>query len=305
MKLLCEDRVVIVTGAGRGIGRGEALEFARQGAKVVVNDLGGGGDGTGADAGPAHDVVAEIKDLGGEAVANTDDVSDFEGASRIVQTAISTFGRLDVLVNNAGVLRDKMIFNMSAEDFDRVVAVNLRGTFATMRHAAEYWRAQSKAGEHVEARVINTTSASGIYGNVGQTNYGAAKAGVAALTVIAAKELGRIGVTVNALAPGAQSRLIDTVPEASRMKRPDQGWDSRNPENIAPLAVWLGSTQSAGITGRVFNVRGGYISVAEGWVSGPEIDNGRRWDPAELGEIVPQLVEAARGNSTLYGSAPE
>lgn len=305
MKLLCEDRVVIVTGAGRGIGRGEALEFARHGAKVVVNDLGGGGDGSGADTGPAHDVVAEIEAMGGEAVANTDDVSDFEGAGRIIQAAISTFGRLDVLVNNAGILRDRMIFNMSPDDWDRVVAVNLRGTFATIRHAAEHWRAQSKAGEHVEGRVINTTSASGIYGNVGQTNYGAAKAGVAALTVIAAKELGRLGVTVNALAPGAQTRLIDTVPESGRMNRRDEGWDSRNPENVAPLAVWLGSTESAGVTGRVFNVRGGYISVAEGWVSGPEIDNGRRWDPAELGEIVPNLVESARPNSTLYGTTPE
>jgi NAD(P)-dependent dehydrogenase (short-subunit alcohol dehydrogenase family) len=310
MSNLCAGRVVIVTGGGRGIGRGEAIEFARQGAKVVVNDLGGAGDGTGADAGPAQEVVDEIKAFGGEAVANTDDVSDFDAAKRIVTQAIETYGRLDTLVNNAGVLRDRMLFNMSPDDFDIVVRVNLRGTWCMARHAAEYWREQAKQGNEVKGRMINTSSASGIYGNVGQTNYGAAKAGVAAFTVIAAKELGRYGVTVNALAPGAQSRLIDTIPDDRRMSpKPDDApaveWDPRHADNIAPLTVWLGSDEAADVTGRVFNVRGGHISVTEGWITGPEVDRGARWDPTELGQIVPDLVAKARANATMHGYVPE
>src|SRR5437763_8085241 len=211
MTALCDGRIVIVTGAGRGIGREEALEFARQGARVVVNDVGVSREGTGEDATPAQSVVDEIKALGGEAVANYDDVSDFDGAKQLVQTAIESFGGLDVLVNNAGILRDRMLVNMTIEEWDSVIKVHLRGTFATSHHAAGYWRERSKAGDDVDARLINTSSSSGIYGNVGQSNYGAAKAGIAAFTVIAAMELARYGVTVNAIAPAALTRMTEDL----------------------------------------------------------------------------------------------
>jgi NAD(P)-dependent dehydrogenase (short-subunit alcohol dehydrogenase family) len=298
MAALCAGRVVIITGAGRGVGRGHALEFARQGAKVVVNDLGGGTDGSGHSSGPAHDVVEEIRAMGGEAIANTDDVSDYEAAGRIVQIAIDTFGRLDVLVNNAGILRDRMLANMSPEEWDDVIRVHLRGTFSTSHHAAAYWRDQSKAGEPVNARLINTSSASGIYGNPGQTNYAAAKAGIAAFTLVAAMELERYGVTVNALYPSAMTRLVAL---ASKREQPPAGsFDPMDPDNVAPLVVWLGSTESRGITGRVFGVGGGRIAVAEGWHPGPKVDQGRRWDPSELGPVVRDLVAKARPNANLF-----
>jgi NAD(P)-dependent dehydrogenase (short-subunit alcohol dehydrogenase family) len=299
---LCAGRVVIVTGAGRGIGREEALEFARHGAKVVVNDVGVARDGTGEDATPAQEVVDEIKALGGEAVANYDDVSDFDGAKRIVQTAIDSFGTLDVLVNNAGILRDRMLVNMSIDEWDAVIKVHLRGTFATAHHAANYWRDRSKAGEEVDARIINTSSSSGIYGNVGQSNYGAAKAGIAAFTIIAAMELERYGVTVNAIAPAALTRMTEDL--VRWQEGAEQEWDPRDPSNVAPLVTWLGSTQSRAITGRVFNVKGGYVSVAEGWVAGPAEDKGARWEAEELGEVVPRLVAAARRNSDTSGATP-
>jgi NAD(P)-dependent dehydrogenase (short-subunit alcohol dehydrogenase family) len=297
---ICEGRVVIVTGAGRGIGRAHALEFAAQGAKVVVNDLGANVDGTGADAGPANEVVSAIKDMGGEAIANGDDVSDFDGAKRLIETAISAFGGLDVLVNNAGILRDRMLINMTPEEWDAVIRVHLRGTYAPTHHAAVYWRERAKAGETNDARIINTSSASGIYGNVGQTNYGAAKAGIAAFTIIAAMELARYGVTVNAIAPGALTRMTEGLRPDRPTVEPDQ-FDARSPDNIAPLVVWLGSKESAGITGRVFNVAGGRISVAEGWHAGPGIDKGDRWNPAELGKVVPDLVAKAAPNASMSG----
>jgi len=300
MSGICEGRVVIVTGAGRGIGRGHAIEFARQGAKVVVNDLGAEVDGTGASAGPANEVVELIKGMGGEAIANGDDVSDWDGANRLVNTAIETFGGLDVLVNNAGILRDRMLINMTIEEWDAVIKVHLRGTFAPSRVAAAYWRERSKAGETNDARIINTSSSSGIYGNPGQTNYGAAKAGIAAFTIIAGMELGRYGVTVNAIAPGAQTRMTENLrPDRPELK-PDE-FDARNPDNVAPLVVWLGSPESAGITARVFNVAGGRISVAEGWHAGPGVDKGDRWDPAELGAVIPGLVEQAAPNAAMSG----
>src|SRR5579864_4618750 len=261
---ICEGRIVIVTGAGRGIGRGHALEFARQRAKVVVNDLGAEVDGTGSSTGPAGEVVEEIRGMGGEAVANGDDVSDWEGAQRLVNTAIDTFGGLDVLVNNAGILRDRMLVNMTPEEWDAVIRVHLRGTFAPSRRAMDYWRGRSKAGEDNDGRIINTSSPSGIYGNVGQTNYGAAKAGIAAFTVIAAMEVGRYGVTVNAVAPSALTRMTENLGmgrEAAQI--PADQWNELAPDNIAPLVVWLGSSESGGVTGRVFNVRGGHIGVAE------------------------------------------
>jgi NAD(P)-dependent dehydrogenase (short-subunit alcohol dehydrogenase family) len=299
---ICDGRIVVITGAGRGIGREHALEFASQGAKVVVNDLGAEVDGTGSSAGPAGQVVDEIRGMGGEAVANGDDVSDYEGAGRLIQTAIETFGGLDVLVNNAGILRDRMLVNMTIEEWDAVIRVHLRGTFAPMRHAAEYWRNRSKAGESNDARIINTTSPSGIYGNVGQTNYGAAKAGIASMTVIAAMELGRYGVTVNAIAPAALTRMTENLGmgAASASKKPEE-FDALDPGNIAPLVVWLGSSESAAITGRVFNVQGGNISVAEGWVAGPGVSKGDRWDAAELGAIVPDLVAKAAPNANMGG----
>jgi NAD(P)-dependent dehydrogenase (short-subunit alcohol dehydrogenase family) len=292
---ICEGRVVIVTGAGRGIGRGHALEFAAQGAKVVVNDLGAKVDGTGADAGPANEVVAAIKDMGGEAIANGDDVSDFEGAKRLVDSAIETFGGLDVLVNNAGILRDRMLINMTPEEWDAVIRVHLRGTYAPSHHAAVYWRERAKSGETNDARIINTSSSSGIYGNAGQANYGAAKAGIAAFTIITALELGRYGVTVNAIAPGALTRMTEGLRPDRPQVKPDE-FDARSPDNVAPLVVWLGSSQSAGVTGRVFNVAGGSISVAEGWHPGPAVDKGDRWDPAELGAVIPDLVAKAAPN---------
>lgn len=302
---ICEGRVVVVTGAGRGIGREHALEFARQGAKVVVNDLGGEMDGTGSSTGPAGEVVDAIRAMGGEAVANGDDVSDMDGAARLIRTAIDTFGGLDTLVNNAGILRDRMLVNMSADEWDAVIRVHLRGTFAPTRAALDYWRERSKAGETNDARIVNTTSPSGIYGNVGQTNYGAAKAGIAAFTVIAAMEVGRYGVTVNAIAPAALTRMTENLGMGQRAAGIPAGeFNPLSPENISPIVVWLGSSESAGVTGRVFNVQGGHLSVAEGWVEGPCVDRKGRWDPAELSDIVPDLVARAAPNANMSGRRP-
>ncbi len=295
MSRLNEGRVVVITGAGNGIGREHALLFAQTGAKVVVNDLGGARDGTGASSGPASDVVNEIKALGGEAIANADDVSDWDGAGRLIQSAIDTFGGLDVLVNNAGILRDRMLVNMSIEEWDSVIKVHLRGTFCPTRHAAEYWRTRSKAGEENDARIINTTSSSGIYGNPGQTNYGAAKAGIASFTIIAGMEMERYGVTVNAIAPGALTRMTEDL-NPNRPQVEEGAWNAFGPENIAPLVVWLGSPESREINARVFNVAGGRISVAEGWTYGPGEDHGAKWDPEELGKVIPGLVEKAAPN---------
>ena len=307
---ICEGRVAIVTGAGRGIGRAEAIELARQGAKVVVNDLGAEVDGTGGSLGPAGEVVDEIRGFGGEAVANGEDVSDWEGAQRLVNTAVGTFGRLDVLVNNAGILRDRMLVNMTDEEWDAVIRVHLRGTFAPTRWAATYWRELVKAGDSVDARVINTSSSSGIYGNPGQANYGAAKAGIAAFTVITAMELGRYGITVNAIAPGALTRMTEGL-GAIRAARSGGGEGEvgappaedpvRSPENVAPLVAWLASSESAGITGRVFNIGGGRLSVAEGWVAGPGVERDGLFETEELGAIVPGLVAGAAANADMRG----
>jgi NAD(P)-dependent dehydrogenase (short-subunit alcohol dehydrogenase family) len=299
---ICEGRVVVVTGAGRGIGRGHAIEFARQGAKVVVNDLGAEVDGSGSSEGPAGEVVEEIRGMGAEAVANGEDISDWDGAKRLIDTAVETFGGLDVVVNNAGILRDRMLVNMTEAEWDAVIRVHLRGTFAPMRHAAEYWRNRSKAGETNDARIINTTSPSGIYGNIGQANYGAAKAGIASMTVISAMELGRYGITVNAIAPAALTRMTEGLgfADGSGELKPDE-FDPNDPDNIAPLVVWLGSSGSAEITGRVFNVFGGHISVAEGWVAGPGANKNDRWDSAELGDVIPGLVAQAAPNANMLG----
>lgn len=303
---ICDGRVAIVTGAGRGIGRGHAQELARQGAKVVVNDLGAEVDGSGSSTGPAGEVVERIRATGGEAIANGDDVSDWDGAQRLVQSAIDTFGELHILVNNAGILRDRMLVNMTPEEWDAVIRVHLRGTFAPARHAAAYWRGLSKAGTPLDARLINTTSASGIYGNQGQSNYGAAKAAIASFTVITAQELGRYGVTVNAVSPGALTRMTEQLTRWSDGDEPDtEAFDERAPENIAPVVTWLASPEARDVTGRVFNVRGGHVSVAEGWHAGPGADKDGRWDPAELGSVVPDLVAKAAPNANMRGQIPQ
>jgi NAD(P)-dependent dehydrogenase (short-subunit alcohol dehydrogenase family) len=299
---ICEGRVVIVTGAGRGIGRGHALEFARQGAKVVVNDLGAELDGSGGSTGPAGEVVDAIRATGGEAVANGDDVADWDGAQRLVATAIDAFGRLDVLVNNAGFLRDRMVVTTSEDEWDAVVRVHLKGHFATARFAGAYWREQQKQGAAVDARIVNTSSGAGLMGSVGQGAYSAAKAGIAALTIVEAAELGRYGVTANAIAPAARTRMTEAV-FADTMAEPEDGaFDAMAPENVAPLVVWLGSTESAGVTGRVFEVEGGLVSVADGWQHGPSRDKGARWEPDEIGAVVRGLLAEAPGPAPVYGA---
>jgi NAD(P)-dependent dehydrogenase (short-subunit alcohol dehydrogenase family) len=294
---LCEGRVCIVTGAGRGIGREHSLMLAEQGAKVVVNDLGGSMSGEGHEAGPAQQVVDEIKALGGEAVANTDDISDWAGAEKLVQQAIDSFGRLDVLINNAGILRDRMLANMTEAEWDAVIKVHLKGTAGPSHFAAAYWRDQSKAGNQVDGRIINTSSPSGIYGNVGQTNYGAAKAGIAAFTIIAAMELERYGVTVNAIAPAALTRMTENL---GMGQANDEVKEKLSPRWIAPIITWLASGESKSVTGRVFDVSGMALSVSEGWHRGPTatpVD-----DPEALGPIVLDLVSQARPNADMQGN---
>jgi NAD(P)-dependent dehydrogenase (short-subunit alcohol dehydrogenase family) len=297
MEKLNEGRVAIVTGAGRGIGREHALLLARHGASVVVNDLGGSMDGEGADKGPAQQVVDEIEALGGKAIANTDDISDFDGAERLIRSAIDTFGGLDILINNAGILRDRMLTNMSEAEWDAVIKVHLKGTFAPCRHAAAYWRERAKAGEANDARIINTSSPSGIYGNAGQTNYGAAKAGIASFTIIAAKELGRYGVTVNAIAPAALTRMTEGLGMGNA---PDEVKEQMSPAHIAPIVCWLASPEAAHVTGRVFDVTGRMLSVSEGWHRGPSLENPPD-DLSELGPKVSELVAQARPNANMQG----
>jgi NAD(P)-dependent dehydrogenase (short-subunit alcohol dehydrogenase family) len=305
MSGICEGRVAIVTGAGRGLGREHALELARQGARVIVNDLGSSVDGSGSSAGPANEVVEAIRRMGAEAVVNADDVSNWDGARGLVETAIEIFGGLDVLVNNAGILRDRMLVNMTPEEWDDVIRVHLRGTVAPTHWAARYWRDRAKEGKGNDARVICTSSSSGIYGNVGQTNYGAAKAGIASFAIIASKELARYGVTVNAIAPGARTRMTEELARARGVPDPSPGaWDPRDPANVAPLIAWLASNESAHVTGRVFNVAGGRISVAEGWHAGPGVDKGDRWQAQDLGPVVTSLVEQAAPNAETNGRIP-
>jgi NAD(P)-dependent dehydrogenase (short-subunit alcohol dehydrogenase family) len=300
MARLCEERICIVTGAGGGIGREHALLLATHGAKVVVNDLGGAMDGSGSSVGPAQAVVDEITAAGGEAVANTDDVSDWEGAQRMVRQAVETFGGLDVLVNNAGILRDRMLVNMDESEWDAVIKVHLKGTFAPARHAAAYWRDRSKAGHDVDARIINTTSVSGIYGNPGQSNYGAAKMGIAAFTVIASQELARYGVTVNAIAPAAYTRMtkqlgmseVSTEEETAIVAMAGPQW-------IAPICVWLASTESQPVTGRVYEASGSVLAIAEGWHRGPVATP--TLDPEAIGPIALSLAGAARPNANMDG----
>jgi NAD(P)-dependent dehydrogenase (short-subunit alcohol dehydrogenase family) len=289
---MCEGRVCIVTGAGRGIGRAYARLLAQHGARVVVNDLGGSRDGAGNDAGPADEVVAEIRADGGEAVANADDISSWDGAERLVQQAIDTFGGLDVLVNNAGILRDRMVFSMTEQEWDAVIRVHLKGTFAPSHFAAQYWRDRSKEGETNDARLINTTSVSGIYANAGQSNYGAAKAGIAAFTQVVAQELVRYGVTVNAIAPGALTRLTDDLPMADEVR------SNFAPESVAPVLVWLASPDSADVTGQVIEASGLVLAIAEGWHRGPETQPVS--SPSDVGPRVRELLEKARPRTLFH-----
>ena len=287
-------KVAVVTGAGRGIGREHALALARAGARIVVNDLGASLAGEGADEGPAHEVVREIESSGGEAVANGENVADFAGARRMLEQAIDRFGRLDILVNNAGILRDRMLVNMDEHEWDAVIDVHLKGHFAPTRHAAAYWRERSKAGEDVRARVINTASPSGVFGNVGQANYGAAKAGIVGFTLIAAQELSRYGVTVNALAPNARTRMTEQA--FGELPPPEEGFDAADPANNSAVVVALCADEAQEITGQVFFVYGGAVNMLRGWEAGELFSAGdSRWDPdallLELRERLPDGAE--------------
>ena len=273
-------KVAVVTGAGRGIGREHALALARAGANIVVNDLGSSLAGEGADAGPADEVVREIEELGGEAVANSENVADFAGAKRLIDAAISAFGRLDILVNNAGILRDRMLVNMEEHEWDAVIEVHLKGHFAPTRHAAAYWRERSKAGDKVTGRVINTSSPSGVFGNVGQVNYGAAKAGIVGFTLIAAQELQRYGVTVNAIAPNARTRMTEAA--FGEIAAPENGFDPADPGNNSPIVVALCADEAQDITGQVFFVYGGVVNMLSGWEAGELFASDARWDPDVL-----------------------
>jgi len=291
-----DGQVAVITGAGRGIGREHALLLAREGARVVVNDLGGASDGSGGDRTPAEEVVAEIRAFGGEAVVNGDDVADWAGAQRLVQQAVETFGRLDILVNNAGILRDKVLAQMSEQDWDSVIRVHLKGHFAPLHFAASHWRERSKAGEQVRASVINTSSTSGLHSNPGQANYGAAKSGIATLTEIAAKELSRYGVRVNAIAPAARTRLIAQTPtvDALMPQAAEGEFDPWDPANISPLVVALASPEST-VTGRVFWVAGGTVKLYKSWSVESRVESDSRWEPSALAKEIERLAAGPAG----------
>ncbi|MDT9694545.1 SDR family oxidoreductase [Streptomyces sp. P17] len=297
---ICDGRVVVVTGAGRGLGRAHALAFAAEGARVVVNDLGVGLDGTPDPDSPAGRVVEEIRSAGGEAVAHGGDIATTDGAASLIRTALDTYGRLDTLVNNAGFLRDRMLVNLSEDEWDAVVRVHLKGHFLPLKHAAAHWRTEAKAGRTPTARIVNTSSGAGLLGAVGQGNYSAAKAGIVTLTLVAAAELGRYGIQVNAIAPAARTRMTERT-FADTMTATETGFDAMAPENVSPLVVWLGSAASAGVTGRVFEAEAGRITVMEGWRRGPSADKGARWDAREAGETVVKLLGEAEVPGQVYG----
>jgi NAD(P)-dependent dehydrogenase (short-subunit alcohol dehydrogenase family) len=292
---MLDGKVAVITGAGRGIGRGEALLFAREGARVVVNDLGGEWDGSGSDSRAASQVADEIKAAGGDAVPHFEDISEESGAASLIAAALDAWGRLDAVVNNAGILRDRMVFNMSVEDWDAVMKVHLRGHFLVTRAACVHWRERSKAGDPVRGAIVNTSSTSGILGNAGQSNYGAAKAGIAAFSYIVAMEMARYGVTVNAIAPGARTRLTEKT--FGELKLPEGNFDSLAPENVAPLVAYLASDAAAHISGQVFYVQGGLIQLYQGWTPAAEIQKDDRWTPAELSDRMGDLFE---GHPTAY-----
>lgn len=290
---LLEGRVAVVTGGGRGLGRQHALSLAAHGAAVIVNDLGVAGDGTGSSLRPADEVAAEIRARGGRASANGDDIAEEAGAEAVVRHALDEFGQLDIVVNNAGITRDRVLVNMTYDEWDSVLRVHLRGTFGVSRAAARHWRARAKQSETNDARIINTTSPSGLFGNGGQTNYGAAKAGIATFTLAAARELHRYGVTVNAISPVARTRMTEYLP-AQQQYRPAAGeFDRMDPGNVSPLVVWLASGESAHVNGQVFTIVGGRLSVAQGWRDGPTVEREDRWRAEDLGATVDKLLAEA------------
>ncbi|MCL6298111.1 SDR family oxidoreductase [Streptomyces kronopolitis] len=299
---ICAGRVAVVTGAGRGLGRAHALALAAEGAHVVVNDLGVAADGAGASAGPAQQVADEIRAHGGRAVAHSGDITTTDGAASLVATALDTYGRLDTLVNNAGFLRDRMLVSLDEDDWDAVIRVHLKGHFLPLRHAAAHWRAEAKSGRTPAARVINTASGAGLLGSVGQGNYSAAKAGIIGLTLVAAAELARYGVQINAIAPAARTRMTERTFAATMAAPADGEFDAMAPENVSPLVVWLSSAGSDGVTGRVFEAEGGRITVMEGWRPGPTEDTGSRRTPTGAGEAARRLLAAAEEPGAVYGA---
>lgn len=299
---ICENRTVIITGAARGLGRAYALAFAAEGANVVVNDIGASLGGEGRDTSAADAVVAEIKAAGGQAIANYEDITDWDAAKRIVEAAVEAFGDLHVVVNNAGIVRDRMFVSATLDEWDATMHVHLRGHFCVSRHAVDYWRSQQKAGKTVDARIINTTSGAGLQGSIAQAAYSTAKGGIAALTLVQAAELGRYGITANALAPAARTRMTEQA-FSDKMATEEQAFDAMDPANVAPTVVWLGSSQSAHVTGCVFELEGGKIMIEDGWREGPVVDKGQRWDPADVGAAVDALIASRATPRKVWGTA--
>ena len=299
---ILDGRVAIVTGAARGLGRAHALELARQGASVVVNDVGVSlaGDDAGSE-GPAAEVVREIEAMGARAIVNGDDVSDWDASGHLIESAVEAFGDLHILVNNAGIVRDRMFMNATEDEFDAVTRVHLKGHFCTGRHAAKYWRGQAKAGKPVSGRIINTSSGAGLQGSIAQAVYSAAKAGIAAMTLVQAAELGRYGITANALAPSARTRMTEEA-FADMMKKPDEGFDKMDPDNISPLVAYLGSEDAGDISGRVLEIAGGMVSICDGWRTGPSRDKQARWDAAELGDVLRGLIAEGEAPQKVHGT---
>ena len=298
---LCDNRTVIITGAARGLGRAYALAFAAEGANVVVNDIGTSLGGEGRDTSAADGVVAEIIAAGGQAIANYEDITDWNAAGRIVEAALAAFGDLHVIVHNAGIVRDRMFVSATLEEWDATMHVHLRGHFCLARHAVNYWRAKQKDGHNPDARIINTTSGAGLQGSIAQAAYSTAKGGIAALTLVQAAELARYGITANALAPSARTRMTEQA-FADKMATEGQAFDTMDPANIAPTVVWLGSAESAAVTGCVFELEGGKIMLEDGWREGPMVDISARWTPADVGAAVADLIEQRIEPRKVWGS---
>ena len=299
---ICDNRTVIITGAARGLGRAYALAFGAEGANVVVNDIGTSLSGEGRDTSAADGVVEEIRAAGGRAIANYEDITDWDAAGRIVAAAVAEFGDLHVVVNNAGIVRDRMFVSATLEEWDATMHVHLRGHFCLARHAVDHWRAKQKAGTNPDARIINTSSGAGLQGSIAQAAYSTAKGGIAALTLVQAAELARYGITANALAPSARTRMTEQA-FADKMATAGQSFDTMDPANIAPAVVWLGSAASAHVTGCVFELEGGRIMIEDGWREGPVVDKGARWAPAEVGAAVDQLLDERVPPRKVWGTA--
>lgn len=298
---ICDGRTVIITGAARGLGRAYALAFGAAGANVVVNDIGTSLSGEGRDTSAADAVVEEIRAAGGKAIANTQDITDWDAAKRIVDAAVAEFGDLHVVVNNAGIVRDRMFVSATLEEWDATMHVHLRGHFCLSRHAVDYWRAKQKAGTDPQARIINTSSGAGLQGSIAQAAYSTAKGGIASLTLVQAAELGRYGITANALAPSARTRMTEQA-FAEKMATEGNAFDVMDPANIAPTVVWLGSAESAHVTGCMFELEGGKIMLEDGWREGPVVDAGRQWDPVDVGDAVDKLIAERTPPRKVWGT---